>query len=550
MQTRRAIADQVMAACRAAGTTHVFGMPGGGSNLDVAGSAIAHGLDFVLVHTETAGAIMAAVMGEITGAPGVCVATRGPGAASAINGLAMAYVDRQPMVLVTDCVAEADRPRVSHQRIDQQALLGSVSLASVVLDGRDPSRASDAVALATGFPPGPVHLDLDPTATSLAPLPTPTPARTLDASALADLLTLVAGATRPVIVVGAGAAVASPADRDAIASTLQLIGGTSHVPVLCTYKARGMVADADPWCAGVSTGATIEAPVLQAADLIIGIGLDPVEFIPAAWPYEAPVVLAGSWAISGDDHAHAEHLGAEVAAEVVGSLVELTASVSAALATSHSAWVAGDGQRFRAEAVGRLQSATTPNPRGLTPQQVVTIASAAAPRGAIATTDAGAHMLVAMPLWEVDGPEQVLNSSGYATMGFALPAAIAAALARPATPVVCFTGDGGLGIVLGELETLARLGLPVVVVVFNDATLSLIAVKQNAKGHGGEGAVTYGGSDFAVVARGCGLAAERVDTVADYDRAIRAALASGAPTLLDVVVDPSSYPAILNAVRG
>jgi len=543
-----------MAACRAAGTTHVFGMPGGGSNLDVAGSAIAHGLDFVLVHTETAGAILAAVMGELTGAPGVCVATRGPGAASAINGLAMAYVDRQPMVLVTDCVAEADRPRVSHQRIDQQALLGSVSLASVVLDGRDPSRASDAVALATGFPPGPVHLDLDPTATSLAPLPTPTRViddhdRT-DASAVADLLRLVAAATRPVIVVGAGAAVASPADREAIAATLRVIGGTSHVPVLCTYKARGMVADNDPWCAGVATGATIEAPVLTAADLIIGIGLDPVEFIPAAWPYEAPVVLAGSWAISGDDHAHVEHLGAEVAAEVVGSLVELTASVGAALATSASGWAVGDGQRFRAEALSRLLSATTPDPRGLTPQDVVTIASAAAPRGAIATADAGAHMLVAMPLWEVDGPEQALNSSGYATMGFALPAAIAAALARPATPVVCFTGDGGLGIVLGELETLARLGLPVVVVVFNDATLSLIAVKQNADGHGGEGAVTYRGSDFAAVARGCGLAAERVDTVADYDRAIRAALASGVPTLLDVVVDPSSYPAILNAVRG
>jgi len=543
-----------MAACRAAGTTHVFGMPGGGSNLDVAGSAIAHGLDFVLVHTETAGAIMAAVMGELTGAPGVCVATRGPGAASAVNGLAMAFVDRQPMVLVTDCVAEADRPRVSHQRIDQQALLGSVSLASVVLDGSDPSRASDAVARATGFPPGPVHLDLDPTALSLAPLPAPS--RTLndhdrtDASAVADLLRLVAAATRPVLVVGAGAAVASPADREAIAATLRVIGDTSHVPVLCTYKARGMVADNDPWCAGVATGATIEAPVLTAADLIIGIGLDPVEFIPAAWPYEAPVVLAASWAISGDDYTHAEHLGAEVAAEVVGSLVALTASIAAALESSACGWSVGDGQRFRAEAVARLLSATATNPQGLTPQQVVTIASAAAPRGAIATADAGAHMLVAMPLWEVDGPEQVLNSSGYATMGFALPAAIAAALARPATPVVCFTGDGGLGIVLGELETLARLGLPVVVVVFNDATLSLIAVKQNAEGHGGQGAVTYGGSDFAAVARGCGLASERVDTVADYERAIRAALVSGVPTLLDVVVDPSSYPAILNAVRG
>ena len=96
---------------------------------------------------------------------------------------------------------------------------------------------------------------------------------------------------------------------------------------------------------------------------------------------------------------------------------------------------------------------------GLAPHEVVDAARARAPAGTIATVDSGAHMLVAMPLWEVDEPGEALISSGLATMGFALPAAIAAALARPGRQVVCFTGDGGLGMALAELETLARLEL-------------------------------------------------------------------------------------------
>jgi len=111
-------------------------------------------------------------------------------------------------------------------------------------------------------------------------------------------------------------------------------------------------------------------------------------------------------------------------------------------------------------------------PGRLAPQQVVATARACTPPETIATVDAGAHMLVAMPLWEVPGPRMLLTSSGLATMRYALPAAIAAALCAPRAPVLAFTGDGGLGMTLAEIETAVRLSLRVIVIVFNDAALS------------------------------------------------------------------------------
>lgn len=544
MTTRREIADQLMTACHEAGTTHIFGMPGGGSNLDVAGAAIARGLEFVLVHTETAGAIMASVMGELTGAPSMCIATRGPGAASAVNGVAMALVDRQPMLLVTDCVADNERGRVSHQRIDQQALFAPISLASIVLNGSDPEAARAAVALTGGFPPGPVHIDLDPSAPG-----TPVPALVLPtATPIEPVLQLIATARRPVIIAGTGIAVSVPEVRDQLAVMINEIGRAHHVPVLCTYKARGVVPDDAPWNAGWVTGSTIEAAVLHDADLVIGIGFDPVEYLPTAWPYGAPVAIIGSWPLDDGSYTRSTYLGDRVEAEAIGDLEAMVRSASGAIT---SEWVEGDGQNYRQAALARLLAATSPDPQaGLTPQQVVISASATAPRGTIATVDAGAHMLVTMPLWNVDEPEQILISSSYATMGFALPAAIAASLARPATPVVCFTGDGGLGIVLNELETVARLGLPIIVVVFNDAALSLIAVKQHPENHGGSLAVDFTRTDFASVARGCGLQAEKIDDVDSYEKALRAAFTNGQPTLLDVRVDRTAYGSIIDTLRG
>ncbi len=187
---------------------------------------------------------------------------------------------------------------------------------------------------------------------------------------------------------------------------------------------------------------------------------------------------------------------------------------------------------------------------GLAPHEVVEAARELAPARTIATVDAGAHMLVAMPLWHVDEPGEALISSGLATMGFALPAAIAAAIARPGRHVVCLIGDGGLGMCLAELETVARLELPIVVVVFDDAALSLIRIKQASEGHGGEPAVRFRDVDFAGIARAVGIPAARVEERGTLADALRDAFARPGPSLIDAVVDPSGYPAVLEAIRG
>ena len=159
-------------------------------------------------------------------------------------------------------------------------------------------------------------------------------------------------------------------------------------------------------------------------------------------------------------------------------------------------------------------------------------------------------MLAVMPLWEVDQPGRLLISSGLATMGFALPAAIAAALAAPGPPVMAFTGDGGLGMTLAEIETAVRLRLRIVVIVFNDATLSLIKIKQRPAGQGGAEAVDYAPVSFAGVATAMGAAAAAAGTEAELVTALEAALRRDGPTVIDAAVDPACYPAIMELSRG
>jgi acetolactate synthase I/II/III large subunit len=545
--SRRSIAESLVTACRHAGATHAFGVPGGGSNLDVVGEVVGQGMRFVLTHTETAAAVMAGVTAQMTGAPALAIATRGPGLASAVNGVAQALLDHQPMVLVTDCVAASERSRISHQRIDQQAALRTVSKGSVVLDGRRPSAPAQVVGLALGGRPGPVHVDIDPSANGAdTDVPAdPTIAPPPLGAELDRLHELVGAARRPVLIVGSGAVVCGPAPRNRITSALAELGAATNIPMLCTYQARGMVADSATWCAGVATGATIEQPLLDEADLVIGVGLDPVELIPTAWPAGLGVVLIGTWAV--DDSAF---FGTDLRAEVVmnpSALADLLFGLTSRLDT---AWPVAHGQLHRERAEAELRAAVPATPSSLTPQQVVDLTAAAAPPGCLATVDAGAHMLVAVPLWPTQEPCSLLISSGLATMGYALPAAIAAALVQPGRRVVCFTGDGGLGMVLGELETLARLESNVTVVVLDDASLSLIAAKQAPTGQGGSAATEYRVIDFAGVARACGVPGIRVSSTEGYRAALDEAFSTDGPMLIDAVVDPTAYGRVLDAVRG
>jgi acetolactate synthase-1/2/3 large subunit len=529
-----AVADVFAREMAAAGTQVVFGLPGGGNNLEIVGALQVHGIQFVLTHGETSAAIMAAVHADVTGVPSAVVVTRGPGAASAVNGAAHALLDRQPVIIATDAVAQADRPRIAHQYIDQRSLYRAVTKGSGVLSGAETRQTMlEAIDLAMAHPRGPVHLDFDPTAPErVSPVPAGASAATAPGSTadLSAVLGLLAGASRPVVLLGVGA-------RDAGPEVRRLLIGTD-IPFLATYRAKGVVEESCSNYAGLLTGATIESALLDSADVILAVGLDTVELIPAGWPYESPVVSISSW---GDDSGY---IPAE--RRIVGPLAELVPALHGQLS---GAWTPGTGHRYLRWSLAALrrEPATL---AGVSPQALVTAVRDAAPLGTPATVDAGAHMLPALPLWSADSRDEAIVSSGLATMGFALLAAIGAALAVPGRRVVCFVGDGGLGMVLAELETLARLDLPITVIVFNDSRLSLIAVKQSSARHGGEAAVAYQGTDFAQVAAGFGISSRVVHHNSELESVVAASLRGPGPSLVDARVDPGCYPLILDAVRG
>lgn len=508
------------------GTTVAFGLPGGGPNLDLVGAFEAHGIDFVLAHAETAACIMAATWGWLADGVTAAVVTRGPGAASAVNGGAQATLDRQPLLLVTDTVPASSRERVPHQRIDQQALLAPVCKASgVVGSGTTAADVTRAADIATSWPPGCVHLDYDTSVggTVVAPAGSPTPG---EVPAAAEARRLIAAAERPVVIAGVGVIPAAAEIRSALTAF--------GAPVFTTYQAVGTVPAEGPLSAGLFTNGASERPLLEGADLIITIGLDMVEPIPAAWTYDASVVALAT-APTTDPYL-------PIQVEVVGDLARLVVE----LLEAPSNWPSDAGRRHRESVRTALASGESSDVFG--PVALTTTLARHAPSAATVTVDAGAHFLAIMPFWPVEQPRRLLISNGLATMGYAVPAAIGAALARPGEPVIALTGDGGLGMCLTELETIVRRELPILVVVFDDTALSLIEIKQQPH-HGGTGAVHYQLIDFAAVAQAMGMPATVVTDVAALTAALDA-YDHTSPMLIDARIDAGSYPHLLAATRG
>ena len=506
-----------------AGVRQLFGMPGGGPNLDMIGAAEEFDIPFALLHGETAACIAAATYGRITGTPGVALVTRGPGLTSAANGLAQATLDRFPLLLISDAVSEADAARVAHQRLDQVAMARPLTRWSGTLGTAHPSALTEAAArLTLGPPAGAVYLAFDPTVAG-DPLPTSVAPTATEPAQVDRARELIAGASRPIIIIGVDAV---PRAKEVRAALKNL-----DCPMLVTYEATGVVPTSWRTYAGIFTGAAIERPLISRADLVVGIGLDSVEPMPGPWDATVPMILFHRHAVE------ATYFGEPLV--VVGEYAEHLPQL---LQHARPTWSSGSGHAARRADLERIECPTS----GLNPLDVVRATQQQLGK-ALLTVDAGAHMLVAMPLWETDEPNATQISNGLATMGFSLPAAIGTALANPGRRVVCFTGDGGLGMVLGELETLARLLLDVTVLVFNDAALTLIELKQSAS-QGGRRAVRYGPVDFAAASTAMGVPGLVVEDVSGLRQALTPNVRG--PRLIDARVDAAAYRHVIDAIRG
>lgn len=528
------VAAHVLETLARRGTRRIWGVPGGGSSLDLIAGAEAAGIRFVLCRHEGNAAMMAVADAELTGAPGVVLTTKGPGLSNAANGISCATLERASVVLVTDGFTPAQTGWITHQVFDQR--LATAAYVKGYARAEDDTAAAEFAALldtAEAHPRGAVHLDLTSSAARrVVPAAAPSPVAPAALTDLATLRAALAAARRPVLVLGLEATEA--------AAPLRALAEALGCPVLATYKAKGVLPDVHGQYVGLFTGGTLEAEVVGAADLILLAGVDPVEFILQPWRYTAKVAEIA-----------ARPFPVHYTTPSVGAYGPLGA-MAAALADGarRSDWTPAEIAAHRDAMRAALD--WPPGGEGVAPPRIVQLAAEAAARAGRdprATVDAGAHMFSATAFWPCSRPRDLLISNGLASMGFALPAGIAAALHDPARGAVAFTGDGGLMMCLAELATAAECGARLVTIVFNDGALSLIDVKQQQRQLPPEG-VRWARADFAAVAEGLGCRGFRAADEASLAAALDAAFAHDGPSLVDVRVDPAGYMKQLQAMRG
>ena len=520
-----------------AGTPFIVGHPGGES-VEMMDAARKRGMRFILMKQEVAGAMLASTWGEITGSPGVCLSTRGPGAANMVNGVAHAYLDRCPLIAITDRYSEPTHEIGLRQRIDQAAIYAPITKWSTTINSQSVrQQVRRAMRIATSTPPGPVHFDMpqNETMREAAALTAEAPLRpnivpiVPDKGALKVALQMLSTARKPIILVGLGVLWSrAAAEMVALAECL-------GAPVLTTAKCKGVIPEDHPLRAGCIIGGLIERKLVTQSDLIVAVGLDAVELQPKPWPYRIPVLAVS--AIPSVDAL------VPSSAEVVGDLRGILRGLSE-WASEGTGWGERTAREFREEVTAALN---TPS-QGLSPQRVMEVARAVLPRETIATCDAGASRMLVVQKWQSYAPLEFFGSNGLGSMGYAIPGALGARLAYPNRPVVAFAGDGGALMAIAELHTSVRDGLPIIVVVFDDQEIGLIRVKQEIKGIPGYG-VKIGGIDWIQLARGFGVDGYHVSSEHALGDALEQALRSGRTAVIGADIDPSGYVAQFNALR-
>jgi acetolactate synthase-1/2/3 large subunit len=525
-----------------AGVKKIFGLPGGGSSLDIIAAAAAENIQFVLTKTENAAVMMAGALAESTGVPGVALMTKGPGLTNATNGVAYASLDRAPVVVLTDGFTPKQLTYITHQVFDQQAVLRPLVKAVSRLESSDPASEIDALlAAATTHPLGPVHIELTSEtarrnvdhvrADSGDKVAVPS---AVDQQQFEALRASLQKARKPIVVLGLEAR----AHSEAVRAFVQSLG----CAVLSTYKAKGVVADDSDQVLGIFTGGSLEQEAIAAADLMVLIGMDPVELILQPWRYNTPVIDIAAVK-------HPVHY-IEPSVQVVGSITEMLTRLVASGSYPQTGWSPAELEHIRKNA--QTQLAYAPVKNAVAPDRVAQLAATSCKEAGIKpmfSIDAGAHMFSVAAFFPAARAGDVLISNGLATMAFALPAAISAAVQDPSAPVLCFTGDGGLMMCLGELCTAVEQQAQVIVIVFNDSALSLIDIKQQSRALESNG-VRWQHHDFAGTMRALGGFGASVATEQEFVTAMATALKTKGPSLIDVSIDPSGYPEQLKAMRG
>jgi acetolactate synthase-1/2/3 large subunit len=532
--TRPVKAAELFVQClEAEGVRYVFGIPGE-ETLDLNEALDASQIEFVPVRHEQGGAYMADMYGRLTRSAGVCLGTLGPGATNLVTGVADAFLDRSPMVVLT---GQADLERMhkeSHQHIDVVSMLRPVTKFNTRLYSSRviPEVVRKAFKVAEAQKPGPTHIELpeDVMAEDVdaEPLPARGQRRRPEPSGdeLRAAIDVIAAAESPIVLAGNGVA------RTGAAPALREFARATGIGVAETFMGKGMLDYEDPRALG-TVGLQSRDYALAGfddADVVITVGYDLVEHAPANWNprRDKRIVCIDTVAPEVDEHFI-------TAADLIGDMAHILMVLARELGTTS---FTTEGSRLNEIVLGRFEAARDDDAFPLQPPRALWEIRRALGRDDILVSDVGLHKLWIARMFPAHEPDTVFIANGLAGMGIALPTGIAAKLVHPDRNVVTVSGDGGFLMNVQELETAVRLRTAVVNVIWENDQYGSIVWKQDRK-FGRHFGTDFTNPDFVRLADAFGMPAWRCESVDDLGRHLQQALSLDVPSLIVVPIDYS-----------
>jgi len=519
------------------GVRFVFGVPSGNMIDYIEALRLEDGIDFVLVGHETTAAFMAGVCGRLTGIPGVCFGTFGPGATNLTTGVGGAFLDRFPLIAFTDEMPDHLIYRTVQMNIDHQAIFESITKWTSRFNCSNVNEIIlKAAGIAVSEVPGPVHIGV-PAGIGLIRAEEPDkPVNYLRLEkefswetwneSMLKAKSAFQKAKKPILAIGLSAL------RSHTRELIIQFAEKFNLPVVLTPMAKGMFLETHPLYAGVLFHALSDfvARTYRKADLVIGIGYDPVEFNYEDWMPHVPLINFASHPSDIDREEYPDII------DVTGELSELLEDFLT-IPSESKAW----DRSLLAVRKKELFQKMIPAEGSFGPLSVVAELRNALPEDGILTVDVGAHLHLIGQMWRTPSPEKLLMTNGWSSMGFAIPAALAANLCNPDLPVASIMGDGGFLMTVGELATAKRLNLKIIFIVIYDNSLSLIRIKQGKKNYDNHYGTDLSELSVEPTNHYFGVPVIRSTNRTDYQNALKQAFSSDGPTVIEVVVDGREY---------
>lgn len=515
------------------GVEYIFGIPGE-ENLHVIDALLDSQITFITVRHEQAAAFMADVYGRLTGRPGVCLSTLGPGATNLITGFADANMDHAPIVALAGQGATTRMHKESHQILNLVSLFESISKYSVAILEEEivPEVVRKAFKVSQAEKPGgsfisfPENIAAMKVGDDILPLKAQKPLSPHPPQAKVEQAAKVISEARFPIVMAGNGVVRSHAS-DALIRFVEKLG----IPVATTFMAKGTVPFSHPLCLGTIglQSKDYVACGFDRADVVICVGFDMVEYHPHLWHPK------GDKKIIHVDNVYAEVdskyiLEAGVIGDISISLeriAELTQAKENISITTLKEHIISEQECFADNAAYPLK-----------PQRIICDTRKVMGDNDILISDVGAHKMWVARLYSCEKPNTCLISNGFAAMGIGVPGAIAAKLVHPDRRILVITGDAGFMMNSQEIETALRLNLPIVIMIWNDEGYGLIKWHQDRR-FGRSGYVDFNNPDFVRYAESFGAKGYRVQNPEELLPILEDAFASNTVAVVDVPVDYS-----------